>query len=150
MKYGVIICPSCGKARGVETSRKSTTCQCGRELKLSRMKFHMTTDTPHELALAVARANELLAEGKKLPVEKGVRRRASPRRPAKAVKTAKDPLEELRLVALELTRKKGDFDLSDLEKVAPSMGKGSAESVLARLVANNLVYEVSEGRFRAV
>ena len=61
MKYGVIVCPSCGKAKGVEAEKKTTTCQCGREIELSRVKLHYSTDSPMELADAVAQANALIA-----------------------------------------------------------------------------------------
>ena len=151
LKYGVVVCPRCGMAKGVETRKKTTTCQCGREIVLRRMKLHFLTDSPSELAARVADANAALRGGGKLPPE---RRRPKQKTPqaelVESSKSVKDPLERMHLVAERLTRAKGSFDVRDLARVSDALGKGTAEEVLRRLLEHNLIYEVEDGRYRAV
>ncbi|HJX04248.1 MAG TPA: hypothetical protein VJ489_00350 [Thermoplasmata archaeon] len=151
MKYGVVICPKCGMAKGVETRKKTTTCQCGREMVLSRMKIRFLTDSPSELAARVADTNAALRGGGKMPPEKRrPKKRAAHIELVESSKSVKDPLERLHLVAEGLTKAKGTFDVRDLAKVADALGKGSADEVLRRLLEHNLIYEVEDGRYKAV
>ena len=150
MKYGVIVCPKCGMARGVETRKKTTSCQCGREIVLSRVKVHFMTDSPLELADAVAEANASIRGGKPLPAEKKPRKKGAYAAAAERAKPIKDPVERMRAVAEALTEAKGQFTLDDLRKAASVLGKDSAEDMLARLLEHNLVYESGEGIYRSV
>ena len=150
VKYGVIVCPSCGKARGVESDKKTTTCQCGREIELSRVKVHHTTDSPLELADAVAQANALIAGGETLKKEPRPRKKGPHATIADKAKSVKDPLERMRIIASELTALKGEFDIDDVRKVSGLLSKDSAEDILARLQEHNLIYETAGGRFRSV
>lgn len=150
MKYGVIICPKCGRARGVEAGKKTTTCQCGREMNLSRVKLKFPTESPMELAKIVGQVNEALAEGEPMPSAPKPRRKSPASRVAERAKSIKDPLERMRVIAEELTALKQEFTLADLRKVAGMIGKDSAEDMLARLLEHNLVYETQEGSYRSV
>jgi hypothetical protein len=150
MKYGVIVCPKCGKARGIETKKKTTSCQCGREIVLSKIRFEFTTDSPLELADAVAQANEQLAGGEKLKLEKRHGKKSPYSKLAESAKVIKDPMERMRLIALHLTELKGDFLLEDVRQVTSLMGKDSPEDVIARLKEHNLIYETADGKFRYV
>lgn len=150
MKYAVIVCPKCGKAKGVEAERKTTTCPCGREIVLSRTKFLFECDSPSENARAVAEANEQLAGGSK-PRH---RRRPSPKDPyagvAERARAIKDPLERMRVIAQELTAMHGEFGYDDVKRVAALVGKESPEDIIARLQEHSLIYETSEGAYRSV
>jgi secreted Zn-dependent insulinase-like peptidase len=150
MKYAVIICPKCGKARGVETARKTTTCQCSRVIKVPHTKSIFETDSPSELARAVAEANEQLAEGSR----PRARRKRSPKDPyagvAERARAIRDPLERMRVVAQELTVMNGEFGYDDVRRVASMVGKESPEDIIARLQEHGLIYETSEGTYRAV
>jgi len=150
MKYGVIVCPRCGMARGVETSRKTTTCQCGREIKLARVKYHFRTDSPSELAEAVGKANAALRGRGQMPSLRKRARRGPYSRAAERARLAKDPLDRLRIIAASLTELKSEFDIDDLRHVAASFSKESAEELLARMIEHNIVYERGDGRYRAV
>ncbi len=150
MKYGLVICPSCGKARGVETAKKTTTCPCGRQGRLYRSQIRFETDSPLELAEMVAQANSQLANGKRF-------RRPSTKEPkdpyartAKRATALKDPTEMAEEIVRGLTDELGDFSASDLGKVLSLLGKGQPEEMIVRLVEGNMVIEVGEGRYRAV
>ncbi|MGQ9587391.1 MAG: hypothetical protein ACUVT7_03290 [Thermoplasmata archaeon] len=150
MKYGVVVCPKCGMAKGVEAEKKTTTCQCGREIDLSRAKLQCLTESPKELARAVADANAALRGGKPVPSEKRPRRKDPYTIISERAKIIKDPLERMQVIASELTALRSEFTLDDLRRVAAIVGKDSAEDMLARLQEHNLVYRVGEETFRAV
>lgn len=150
MKYGLIICPKCGMARGVEAEKKTTTCQCGREIELKRVKLKFLTDSPLELADSVAQANAALRGGGQLPPEKKTRNKDPFYIIAERAKPVKDPIERMRVIAKGLTDLKGDFGIDDVRKVVSVLAKDSAEDVLARLKEHNLIYESDAGKYRSV
>ncbi len=150
MKYGIIICPSCGKARGVETIRKTSSCPCGRKIKLRRSMFKYETDSPRELADMVGQANEQLSAGKKF-------RRRRPKksddpcvRVAQAVMALKGREERGEAIARGLTDELGDFGLEEVRRVLAVLGANDPEGLVEGLVSANMVYETGDGRYRAV
>ena len=116
MRYAVIVCPSCGKARGVESERKTTTCQCGKEIDVQKTRFHYETDSPMDLANAVAQANALILGGEKVKREKRSKKKDPFAEVAERSKAFKDPLERLKAVAKELTASGGDFGVEELKR----------------------------------
>jgi secreted Zn-dependent insulinase-like peptidase len=149
-RYGVIVCPKCGMAKGVEADKKTTTCPCGRDIDMKRVKLMFLTDSPHELADSVAKTNASLRGGGHIPSEKKSRKKDPYAEIADRAKPIKDPLERMKVVSSELSKLKQDFTMDDLRKVASILGKDSPEDMLIRLLEHNLVYEVSEGTYRAV
>jgi len=150
LKYGVIICPKCGMARGVESRRKTTTCQCGRKIKLGRIKYQFTTDSPIELARAVAEANAKIRSGGAATSSRRRVRQDSYSKIVERARPVKGSLERLHEVAKALTELRSEFDVEDLRKIASKLGNAPPEKMLARLVEHNLVYEVRDGKYRAV
>jgi len=150
VKYGVIVCPKCGMAKGVEANRKTTTCQCGREIKMSSVKLMFQTDSPMELADSVAMANASLQGGEHLVVEKKGKKKDPYFVISERAKPIKDPLERMRVVARELTALKVEFTFEDMKKVAAIVGKNSPEDMIARLKEHNLIYETGDGKYRSV
>jgi hypothetical protein len=150
VKYGVIVCPKCGMAKGVEADRKTTTCQCGREIKMHSVKLMFQTDSPMELADSVAMVNASLRGGEHIVVEKKGKKKDSYFVISERAKTIKDPLERMRVVARELTALKVEFTFEDMKKVAAIVGKNSPEDMIARLKEHNLIYETGEGKYRSV
>ncbi|MGD9962818.1 MAG: DUF1922 domain-containing protein [Thermoplasmata archaeon] len=150
MRYAVIICPKCGKAKGVEAEKKTTTCPCGREIKLARAKFLFESNSPSELAQAVAEANEQLAGGGK----PRVRMKSSPKDPyagvAERARAIRDPLERMRVIAQELTAMHGAFGYDDVKRVTALVGRETPEDLIARLQEHSLIYETSEGTYKSV
>jgi hypothetical protein len=150
LKYGVMVCPKCGMAKGIETSKKTTTCQCGREIVMSRVKVMFLTDHPLELADSVAKANASLRGGEQVLTEKKSRKKDPYSRIAERANPIKDPIERMHVIARELTELKPGFSLEDVRKVAILLGKDSPEDIIARLQEHNLIYETEEGTFKAV
>lgn len=150
MKYGVIICPKCGKAKGIETRRKTTTCFCGRKIRLKRGMFKFMTDSPSELADTVGKVNAALHGAEPMPKEKRRKRKDSYAAMVECTAPIKDPLERLHAIATELTRSKSQFDLDDLRRVLSIMGRDDPERMLAKLLENGVVFEVAPGRYKAV
>jgi len=132
-------------AKGVETKRKTTTCQCGREIKVHRRSVKYQTDSPMELAETVAEVNAALRGGGAKPP---ARRKPKARSPIldKAM-SAKTPAERLRTVAEALLKKSKDFGIDDLKPIAGRMGK-TPEALLKMMLESGMVYESSAGRYR--
>jgi hypothetical protein len=58
MKFGVIVCPSCKKAKGVNLLNKTTKCVgCGKSLKIHGLKIFYKTDSTKELQQAIGLVN---------------------------------------------------------------------------------------------
>jgi hypothetical protein len=150
MKYGLVICPSCGKARGVETAKKTSTCPCGRQGRLYKSHIRFETDSPLELAEAVAQANTQLASGKKYRRPRSKKAKDVYARTAERAKGLRDVTESAEAVVRSLTEEIGDFSVEDLERVLTLLGKGSPDEMLSRLIDANIVFEVGEGRYRSV
>jgi hypothetical protein len=149
LKYGVIICPKCGKARGVESVRKTVTCQCGRKIKLARMKLQFMTDSPLELAEIVAKVNASL--GGKGPMPKAKRKRKADPYDAisENVKGVKDPLERMRMIVSGLSAVRPEFDSEDIARIAAIIGSENPDVLVDKLLASGIIYEVAPGKFKA-
>ena len=64
MKLGVIVCPQCKLAKGVDLSCKSTKCpRCGKMLRLDQLKIMYKTNSQEKLRQAIGLINAD-AEGK--------------------------------------------------------------------------------------
>ena len=150
MKYGLIICPSCGKARGVETSKKTATCPCGRTGRLFKSQVKYETDSPLELADMVAQANSQLANGKRFRKPRAKEAKDPHGRVAQRAKSLRNSVEVAEAVARGLTEEFGEFSADDFGRVMSLLGKGPSEEVLKRLVESNALFEVAEGRYRVV
>jgi len=135
-------------AKGVETRRKTTTCHCGREIKVHKRNVKYQTDSPIELAQTVAEVNAALRGGGTRPPS---RRASAPSRPPilDKVMAAKTPADRLRTIAEELTKKSKEFGADDLKPIALSMGK-TPDAILKTMLENGLIYESSQGRYRLV
>ena len=58
MKYGVIVCPNCKTAKGVDLSYKTTKCiNCNKKLILHKLKILYKTNSEEELRQALGLIN---------------------------------------------------------------------------------------------
>lgn len=58
MKFGVIVCPKCRKAKAVDLSYKTTRCTwCGKLLILGKLKILYKTDSEQKLRQAIGLIN---------------------------------------------------------------------------------------------
>jgi secreted Zn-dependent insulinase-like peptidase len=149
LKYGVIICPKCGRARGVESVRKTITCQCGRHIKMASMKLRFTTDSPSELAEIVAKVNASLSGAGPMPKPKRKRRADSYVGIVERSRAVKEPQQKMRMIISDLSAVKPEFGAEDIRRIAAILGYEDSNALVDKLLAAGLIYEVSSGRFRA-
>ena len=153
--YGVVVCPRCKRAKGVDLRQKTTTCQCGFEIHVTPARVRARAETPRELAPLVGQVNAELAGGTRAVQEMlDPPRRARPKqvhaRVIAAVPKTGDRTTRIRAAAVELTSELEVFTREDWSRVLEGLGIPDAESALEALVRSNAVFEPREGFFRAV
>ena len=58
MKYGVIVCPKCKKAKGINLTRKTTKCnRCNKVLIINKIKIFYKTDSEQKMRQAIGLIN---------------------------------------------------------------------------------------------
>ena len=58
MRFAVIVCPRCQKAKGVDISSKTTKCPgCGKILPIKKLKIFYETDSQEKLRQAIGLIN---------------------------------------------------------------------------------------------
>lgn len=153
--YGVVVCPRCKRAKGVDLKQKTTACSCGFEIRVVAARVRARAETARELAPLVGRVSAEIAGG----VE-AYHRAAAPRRHRRPsdvhvrvvgiASKSRDRASRIRSAAVELTRELEVFDRDDWERVLADLGIAQPEEALANLVRSNLVLEPREGVYRAV
>src|SRR5438093_11442475 len=61
--YGVVVCPRCKRAKGVNLKQKTTTWQCGFEIHVVPARVRARAETARELAPLVGQVSSELAGG---------------------------------------------------------------------------------------
>ena len=153
--FGVVVCPRCRRAKGVDLGQKTTTCPCGVEIRVVPSRVKARVGTGRELIEAVRRANAELGGGLAI-YEKAMEPR--PRRPSKDVHVrvaalamkAGDRAHRIRAAAMELSRELEVFSYDDLRAVLLALGVRDVDGALDELLHANVVYEPREGFYRAV
>jgi hypothetical protein len=153
--YGVVVCPRCKRAKGVDLKQKTTTCMCGFQISLRSARIRARAETAREIAPLVGKVSAELAGGSDeyrkaaAPV-----RRRRPRDPhVRVLGIASKPHDRagrVRTAAVELTRELEVFSMDDWRRVLESLGIPRPEEALESLVRANLVVEPKEGFYRAV
>jgi len=153
--YGVIVCPRCKRAKGVDLKQKTTTCACGFEIRIAPSRVRARADTARELASLVGQVSAELAGGlaayrKAATPARRRRSRDVHLRIAGVASKPHDRASRLRAAAVELTRELEVFSLEDWTRVLAGLGIADAEGALATLIRANLVMEPKDGFYRAV
>ncbi len=153
--YGVVVCPRCKRAKGVDLKQKTTTCVCGFEIRIVPSRVRARANTARELASLVGQVSAELAGGlsvyqKAAAPSHRSRSRDVHLRVVGIASKPRDRASRLRAVAVELTRELEVFSLVDWTQVLAGLGIPGAEEALATLVRANLVMEPKEGFYRAV
>lgn len=149
--FGVIVCPKCGRARGVDLSHSKVLCpSCGGTIKVKKSRVYYRTDSESDLADGVRRMSERLASiDSPEPVKRKRRRRLGTHESiAAGAKRLKGSEDRLRFVAESLTTELGEFGREDLALVLKSMGEGDAERVADDMLAQGIMFEPRPGRYR--
>lgn len=153
--YGVVVCPRCKRAKGVDLKQKTTTCACGFEIRVLPSRIRGRAATARELAPLVGQVNAELAGGAKV-VQKAFAppKKARPRevhaRIIAAIPTQGDRSSKVRSAAVELTSELELFTRDDWTQVLDGLGLADAEGALAVLLIANVVFEPKPGFYRAV
>jgi len=153
--YGVLVCPRCKRAKGVDLRQKTTTCACGFEIRVIPARVKARAETARELARLVGQVSADIAGGGEAyrtataPIRRKRSRDVHLRVVAVASKRS-DRVGRLRAAATELTRELEVFSLDDWERVLGGLGIPRAEIALATLVRDNVVFEPKTGFYRAV
>ena len=153
--YGVVVCPRCKRAKGVDLKQKTTTCLCGFEIRVVPSRVRARANTARELAPLVGQVSAEIAGGLKAYREAAAPvRRIRPRdvhlRVIGIASKAQGRANRVRAAAVELTRELEVFSMPDLERVLAGLGIPHPEEALAALVRANLVLEPTSGFYRAV
>src|SRR2546422_4707771 len=61
--YGVVVCPRCKRAKGVNLKQKTTTCQCGFVIHIVPARIRGRAESARELAPLVGKVSAELAGG---------------------------------------------------------------------------------------
>ena len=152
--FGVVVCPRCGRAKGVELPKKTTSCPCGFEIRVSPSRVRYETADARDLAVAVGRINAELHGGAKEVQALA----AKPRRPGKdavlrvvaAASRAGDRRHRMRAAAEGLAQEFVLFTREDWRGVCEALGIPEPEGALEELVRGNVVYEPRPGYYRTV
>jgi hypothetical protein len=152
--YGVVVCPRCRAAKGVDLAQKTTTCACGFVIELAGARILFETADLRELAAAVGRARAELAGGLADYETLAARGRKATRdvflRVAARAARAGDKAHRIRAAARALSEELVVFTTQDLFRVFAILGVEDHEAALDELVAKNVVYEPRPGFYRAV
>jgi len=138
--YGVVVCPRCKRAKGVNLKQKTTKCQCGFEIHVIPARIR-------------ARAETGGGTEEYRRAQTPVRRRRSRDVHVRVIAVAgkgRDRASRLRSAAVELTRELEVFSRSDWERVLAGLGIPHPAEALATLVEENTVFEPKAGFYRAV
>ena len=153
--YGVIVCPRCNRAKGVDLEQKTTTCVCGFEIHVLPARIRARATSAREIAPLVGKVNAEIAGGLETYLRDAapVRRRRSKDvhlRVAGIASKAHDRVGRIRSAAIELTRELEVFSLGDWTRVLEALGVPRAEEALAALMRANFVHEPKAGFYRTV
>src|SRR5438445_10946484 len=153
--YGVVVCPRCRAAKGVNLKQKPTTGQWGFEISVAPARVRARAETARELAPLVGQVSAELAGG-----TEAYRRARAPARRRRSrdvhvrvigvAAKARDRRSRARSAAIELTRELEPFSISDWERVLAGLGIPHPAEALATLVRENTVVEPKAGFFRVV
>lgn len=153
--FGVVVCPRCKRAKGVDLKQKTTTCPCGFEIRVLPSRVRARVETGRELVEAVRRVQAELQGGLAV-YERAI---APPRRKrigdvharvAAVAKKAGDRAHRIRAAAEALTQELEVFSYEDMRAVLTALGIHDVDDSLDELLRANVVYEPREGFYRAV
>lgn len=155
MPFGVVICPRCRRAKGVDLKQKTTNCQCGFTINLSLARIVGRVEHHRDLAPFVARVSAEIAGGSRgfgLGLGRRPKRRADDvhARVVEKARKAGDRAHKIKSAAIELSKEIVVFSFEYLKSVLHSLGIGDAEGALAYLIREGILFEPMAGYYKAV
>ena len=152
--FGVVVCPHCKRAKGVELPKKTTMCPCGFEVRVHPSRLKYETSDARDLAAPVGRINAELRGG----TEEVAAIAAKPKKRSKdayarvvaVAAKAGDRRQRVRAAAEGLAKEFVLFSREDWSRVLDMLGIPRVDESLDELVRGNVVYEPKPGYFRTV
>ena len=147
--FGVIICPRCNRARGVDLSVKTSKCPgCGLHSEVDRMHTYFQTDNEQELAEAVRRTSSRMQHSIEDYGEDVVQARQATEEQRKKAKNQSLDFYGMVLLARSMSSESG-FGLDELKEALTKEGYDLDPVKIASVMLNEgIVYEPKPGRYR--
>lgn len=148
-RYAVIICPFCAEPIGADMQKRTMTCVCGKTIELLKIKPRFESQSPVEVAKAVALAKSQVKDAKmEMPAMKQPKSRLG--KIADKARAIKDTQERMTFIAQELTKLRHEFTIDDLEKIHELLGKESSIDMLVAMRDGGIIWESNKGKYKAV
>jgi transcription elongation factor Elf1 len=169
MKFGVIQCPRCKRAKGIRTDSKTTKCpKCGRSIDVKKARILCSVDTEKELAFAVMEVNARLGD-EEGDYEKEIKDIKKGKEKTK-LNHDKEPYEiydeivrnldrikgrdeKIKAAAKELGRSLGEFTEKDFFEVLERIGFTEDEAIenyISKLIEDDVIFQPKNGKFRCL
>jgi hypothetical protein len=147
--FGVIICPRCNRARGVDLSAKTSKCPgCGLHSEVDRMRVYFQTDNELELAEAVRRTSSRMQQSIEDYGDNVVLARQATEEQRKKARNQSLDFNGMMLLARSISSETG-FSLDDLKVALEKEGYDLDPTKIASVMLNEgIVYEPKPGRYR--
>ena len=147
--FGVIICPKCNRARGVDLSVKTSKCPgCGLHSEVDRMRTYFQTDNEQELAELVRRTSSRMQHSIEDYGDDVVLARQATEEQRKKTRNLSLDFDGMVMIARSLSSEPG-FGLDDLKEALTREGYDLDPAKIASVMLNEgIVYEPKPGRFR--
>lgn len=147
--YGLAICSSCGRARVIDKSSKSSSCPyCGNTERTDKVVFVYECRTQEKAREALAQASGFEAPDPK--DEKAKKRKLERADPYSTMiyryEHTSDLDEKMRILAKGLTKSKGTFTLEDVQEI---VGEKNAERYIAAMMDRCYIAEVRPGQYKS-
>jgi hypothetical protein len=167
MKFRVVQCPRCKKARGVRFDAKTASCpRCGGQINLTKAKILYEVGSEKELAMAVMKYNTEI-EGGEREYEQDmilaqqwdhhnkVEYKSSDiyDNVLKNLKDIRGRDKKIEAAAINLCRQMTEFTEDDLNEVLKRIGIVKDEGCsqyIHKLMENNVIYQPKSGRYRCL
>jgi hypothetical protein len=143
--FGVVVCPSCATAQGVDLSMARVTCvRCGNKIDLKLAKLFFSSDSQREVAEAVRQFGQQSRQN----IEDWDGAVSKPSPSPKVVRVKEDETG-LRALAEKLTGTGDEFGREDLARELDCADKDRLQGVVDKMLSSGIMYEVSAGRYRS-
>jgi hypothetical protein len=150
--FGIVVCPRCKRAKGVDLEKKKTTCDCGLEIRITANRTTFETSDARELAAAVGRTQADIHGGTKAVETASRPKKRSKDAFARVIADASrgDRRQRMRLAAEGLAREFVLFTAEDWRRVAEALAIPDPNDALDELTRGNVLYEPRPGYYRTV
>lgn len=138
--FAIIGCNNCKRKRIINISSSATTCPyCNHKTMTKTAKIYFKNDD-QSIVRNVFTNMTISNIDREKPLDFGPLSTLN-----YVLKNTKSTDSKITIIAEELTKIKGTFELKDIEEIAPGKGKRYLEMMLA----SSIVHEVGYGKYRA-